>query len=307
MILVTGAAGLVGHPVANRLARADEAVLATDARTPDRALDCPFVQADLRDAAVVMSLFERHDVTEVVHAGAISGSMVAPNDPLRVMSVNITGTLLIAEASRLAKVRRMVGLSSIGVYGNQVGTAPVPESASRAATDVYSCSKIAMESVLFGYVRNFGLRAVVLRMSSIFGPGRRTPCFIRSLLEAADEGREVTASADTEHRRQFLYIDDAVEAVCLALAARELSEFAYNITGGTWLTEGEVVAAASRAVPRLSAKTGDVPALGLDGRMGPLDIRLAVRDLGYAPHTGLEEGIVKYIEWRRLQATRVTS
>jgi len=304
MILVTGAAGLVGHPVANRLVNAGRSVLATDVRAPDRPLDCPFVQADLRDAPAIMALFEDHAVTEVVHAGAISGSMVAPNDPLRVMSVNITGTLLIAEASRLAKVRRMVGLSSIGVYGNQAGTAPVPETAPRTATDVYSCSKIAMESVLYAYARNFGLRAVVLRMSSVFGPGRRTPCFIRSLLEAADEGREVTASADREHRRQFLYVDDAVEAVCLALMGRELPEFVYNITGGTWLTEGEVVAAASRAVPRLTAKTGDVPPLALDGRMGPLDISLATRDLGYAPRTGLEEGIIKYAAWRQRQSKR---
>jgi nucleoside-diphosphate-sugar epimerase len=298
MILVTGAAGLVGHPVANRLARAGMTVIATDARAPDTPLDCPFVEADLRDQAAIFGLFERHDIRQVVHGGAISGGLVAPNDPLLVMSVNVTGTILIAEISRLAGVERVVGLSSIGVYGDQPGRAPVREDAHRLATDVYSCSKIAMESVFLGYREKFGLPTVLLRMSSIFGPGRRTPCFIRALLEAADEGRSVTVSADTNYRRQFLYVDDAVEAVCLALTTPTIPEFVYNITGGTWLTEAEVIAAAMRAVPTLKARAGDVPPLGLDGLMGPLDTARAARDLGYAPRTGLKAGIAQYARWR---------
>jgi len=301
MILVTGAAGLVGNPVANRLARAGMAVVATDARPPDRTLDCDFVEADLRDAAAIAGLFERYDIRQVVHGGAISGSMVAPGDPLRVMSVNVTGTILIAEASRRAGVERLVGLSSIGVYGNQPGTAPVREDARRLGKDVYSCSKIAMESVLLGYRENFGLPAFLLRMSSIFGPGRRTPCFIRGLLEAAEEGRKVTVSADSDHRRQFLFIDDAVEAVWLALTTPKVPEFVYNITGGTWLTEGEVIEAARRAVPNLEATIGNVPPLGLDGRMGPLDTTLAARDLGYAPRASLEEGVARYARSRAAQ------
>jgi nucleoside-diphosphate-sugar epimerase len=56
-----------------------------------------------------------------------------------------------------------------------------------------------------------------------------------------------------------------------------------------------------RAVPSLKAETGDVLPLGLDGRMGPLDITLAARDLGYVPRIGIEEGIAKYAQWRATQ------
>jgi nucleoside-diphosphate-sugar epimerase len=294
MILVTGGAGLVGLRVANRLAREGKSVIATDVRTPDTPLDCPFLKADLRDPVAIAGLFAHHDIRQVVHTGAISGSMVAPNDPLRVMSVNVTGTIMMAEACRVARVERLVALSSIGVYGDQPGTAPVREDAARLGSDVYSCSKIAMESGLFGYRDNFALPAFVLRMSSIFGHGRRTPCFIRCLLEAAQEGREVTVSNDTDHRRQFLYIDDAVEAVWLALATPSVPEFVYNITGGTWLTEGEVIEAVKRAVPSLNAKIGDVLPLGLDGRMPRLDTTRAARDLGYVPRSTLEEGVARY-------------
>jgi nucleoside-diphosphate-sugar epimerase len=225
--------------------------------------------------------------------------MVAPDDPLRVMTVNVAGTIYLAEACRLAHIERLIALSSIGVYGDQPGTEPVKEDAPRLGTDVYSCSKIAMESVLLGYRMNFGLPVHLLRMSSIFGPGRRTPCFVRGLLEAAEEGRETLASGDTSHRRQFLHIDDAVEAVKLALAAPSIAEFAYNITGGTWLTEGEVIDVARRAIPTLRARVDDVPPLGLDGRMGPLDTTRAAADLGYRPRVSLKEGIAKYARSRK--------
>lgn len=293
-MLVTGAAGLVGNAVVHRLLGEGAEVIATDSQQPREPLDCRFVQADLRDGPAMSAIFAGNRIRRVVHAGAISGSMVAPGDPLRVMTVNVAGTIYLAEACRLAQIDRMIALSSIGVYGDQPGAEPVKEDAPRLGTDVYSCSKIAMESVLLGYRMNFGLPVHVLRLSSIFGPGRRTPCFIRGLLEAAEEDREVTASVDTDHRRQFLYIDDAVQAVSLALAAPSIPEFVYNITGGTWLTEGEVIEHARRAVPSLKARVGDVPPRGLDGRMGPLDTSRAAAELDYRPRVSLTEGIEKY-------------
>ena len=187
MILVSGAAGLVGHAVVCRLLSDGAEVVATDSRVPGEPLNCPFVEADLRDATAMSAIFAGNRIRRVVHAGAISGSMVAPDDPLRVMMVNVAGTLYLAEQCRLVQIERLIALSSIGVYGDQPGIGPVKEDAPRLGTDVYSCSKIAMESVLLGYRMNFGLPVHLLRMSSIFGPGRRTPCFVRGLLEAAED------------------------------------------------------------------------------------------------------------------------
>ena len=301
MILVTGAAGLVGEAVAQRLIALGRAVVATDLAAPARPLDCPFVAADLREPGVIAAMLAEHGVRLVVHAGAISGSMVAPNDPYRVMMVNVTGTIHVAEACRLAGVERLVALSSIGVYGDQADLSPVREDAPRVASDVYSCSKIAMESVLHGYREKFALPVTMLRISSIYGPGRRTPCFIRSLLDAALDGRPVVVSDDTEHRRQFVHIDDVAEAVRLALdVPREsLAHEVYNITGGLWLTEAEVVARVAGVVPELRARVGPVPPLGLDGRTGPLAIDRARGDLGYAPRVGLEDGVARFAAYLR--------
>jgi nucleoside-diphosphate-sugar epimerase len=299
MILVTGAAGLVGEAVARALIAAGHAVVATDLAAPATPLACPFVAADLREAGVVADMIAAHAVDRVVHAGAISGGMVAPKDPYLVTMVNVTGSIHLAEACRLAGVRRLIALSSIGVYGDQAGTDPVPEDAPLNASDVYSCSKIAMERILHGYRAKFGLPATVLRISSIYGPGRRTPCFVRGLLDAALEGRAVTVSDDTVHRRQFVHIDDAARAVCLALLAADLAYEVYNVTGGIWLTEGEVAAIVREAAPELRAEVGPIPPLALDGRMGPLAIDRAQADLGYAPKVSLAEGVGRFAAYLR--------
>jgi nucleoside-diphosphate-sugar epimerase len=299
VILVTGAAGLVGEAVARALIAESHAVVATDLAASARPLACPFVTADLREAGVIADIIATHGVDSVLHAGAISGGMVAPNDPYLVTMVNVTGSIHLAEACRLAGVRRLIALSSIGVYGDQTGTESVSEDAPLNASDVYSCGKIAMERILHAYRAKFALPATVLRISSIYGPGRRTPCFIRGLLEAALDGRPVTVSDDTVHRRQFVHIDDAADAVRLALLAPDLAHEVYNITGGIWLTEGEVAAIVREAVPELRVEIGSVPPLALDGRMGPLAIDRARADLGYAPKVGLGEGVARFAAYLR--------
>jgi len=302
MILVTGASGLVGEAVVRLLLASGAPVIATDVRAPGEPLPCPFILDDVRQQGALLGILQARRVRQVVHAGAISGSMVAPNDPMLVMTVNVAGSICVAEACRLAGVEKLIALSSIGVYGDQVGTDPVPEDAPKNGADIYSCSKIAMESVLFGYRRNFGLPVTVLRMSSIFGPGRRTPCFVRGLLEAAEQGHVARVSDDTHHRRQFLYIDDAARSVRLALEASAAQDFAYNITGGTWQTETEVGAIARQVVPGLRIQVGGVAPLGLDGRMGPLDIRRAADDLGYRPQISFAEGLGRFVAARRAAA-----
>ena len=127
-------------------------------------------------------------VRAVVHAGAISGPMVAAGDPHQVMAVNVGGALNIAEASLRAGVERLVALSSAGVYGVQATLDPVREDAPLNATDIYGASKIAAETVLRAYRHDHGLPAIALRPSSVYGPGRTTACFIRDMIDHARRG-----------------------------------------------------------------------------------------------------------------------
>jgi nucleoside-diphosphate-sugar epimerase len=294
-IIVTGAAGLIGGALTRALHAAGRRVVATDLR-PAGSAEAPVRLVDLEDPRAVVALAREHEGATVVHCGAVSGPMVVGGDPRRAFAINVGGALNVAEAARQAQVRRFIALSSLSVYGDQDGMAPVAETAPLRASDVYGASKIAMETVLRAYRTALGAPATVLRVASVYGPGRTTACFVRAMIEAAQRGAAFPVAADGPGRRQFVHIDDVVRALVRAIDAPALPEFAYNIGGGSWSTERAVAALAASVLPGLVLRESEAPGEALDGRMGPLDSSLALRDFGYRPEVGLAEGVAAYAE-----------
>ena len=250
-ILVTGAAGLVGAAVVRRLAWDGQSLIATDMRKANVPDGVRFEAADLTNQATMDALLRSHAVDTVIHCGAISGPMVAADDPHLVASVNVGGALNLAEAARTAGVTRFLALSSTSVYGMQTTLNPVTEDAPLNATDVYGASKIAMEAILRAYRYDLGLPTIVLRIASVYGPGRTTDCFIRDLIRSAAAGTAIRLFDEGGFRRQFIHIDDVARGIVQSISAVSWNDFAYNIGGGEWLTERELAVLAARILPRL--------------------------------------------------------
>lgn len=158
------------------------------------------------DGPALTELMRDARVSAVVHAGAISGPMVVAGDPHHVMSVNVAGTLNVAEAALRAGVERLVALSSAGVYGPQATLDPVREDAPLNATNIYGASKIAAETVLRAYRQDHGLPVIALRPSSVYGPGRMTACFIRDMIDHAQRGDPLALAPEGARRRQFVQV-----------------------------------------------------------------------------------------------------
>jgi nucleoside-diphosphate-sugar epimerase len=293
-ILVTGAAGLIGGRLVNRLVAEGADVIATDRRAAEAPPGAGWVTVDLTDAPSLLALMRDAQVRAVVHAGAISGPMVAAGDPHQVMPVNVGGALNIAEAALRTGVERLIALSSAGVYGAQATLDPVREDAPLNATDIYGASKIAAETVLRAYRHDHGLPAIVLRPSSVYGPGRTTACFIRDMIDHAWRGDLLALAPEGACRRQFVHVDDVVAAILGALNAPRLDHFAFNVSGGTWLSEQEIAASAARVLPGLRIASIAAPARCLDGEMGPLDTARAQAAFGFSPSIPLAEGIAAY-------------
>jgi nucleoside-diphosphate-sugar epimerase len=293
-ILVTGAAGLIGGRLVSRLAAKGADVIATDRRGAEAPPGAGWVTVDLTDAPSLLALMRDAQVRAVVHAGAISGPMVAAGDPHQVMWVNVGGALNIAEAALRTGVERLIALSSAGVYGPQATLDPVREDAPLNATDIYGASKIAAETVLRAYRHDHGLPAIVLRPSSVYGPGRTTACFIRDMIDHARRGDLLALAPEGACRRQFVHVDDVVAAILGALNAPRLDHFAFNVSGGTWLSEQEIAASAARVLPGLRIASIAAPARCLDGEMGPLDTARAQAAFGFSPSIPLAEGIAAY-------------
>jgi UDP-glucuronate 4-epimerase len=283
---VTGASGFIGRAVVARLRAAGHAVSASDVAGAAGVLPL-----DLRDRAAVVAMMRDVVPDIVVHAGAISGAMLATGDPALMFDVNVAGTLNVAEAMRQAGVGRLVFLSSNAVYAEAPTRAPVAEEAPLGAGDAYGASKLAAEAILRAYAASHGIATIALRISSVFGAGRVTPYLISQTLEAVRTGAAIEATDTRSNMRQFVHVSDAARAVCLAVAAVTEGFTPVNITGGTYLSEEQVV--------RLLLVDMPSPVLSViadrgrddDGRVGPLDLSRAAALLGYAPSIDLAEAL----------------
>ncbi|MBI4182675.1 MAG: NAD(P)-dependent oxidoreductase [Proteobacteria bacterium] len=297
-VLITGANGLLGRGLAERLARAGRPLVGMDATAPPAGgVPWPFVQADINDAHRLYATLARHRVGRIVHCGGISGYMVARDDPFRILETNIRGTMNVFEAARAADVTRVVFPSSSATYGAGAPS-PLSEDVALRPTSVYGATKVAGEAILNAYAAERGVDGVALRIFHVFGPRRATECFIRMMIEGALAGRPTRIPHGPRSRRQYLYVEDALDALHAALDAPPLKRRVYNITGGTSLSLAEVAERVARIVPGVEVSFGDDPH-GEQYTLGEVDISAARGDLGYVPRFGLDKGIAAYAEWLR--------
>jgi nucleoside-diphosphate-sugar epimerase len=291
-VLVTGGAGLIGNAVRHALEARGETVVAIDRAAP-------------RDSGVrIADLGEVHRLhefaagaTAIVHCGAISGPMVAPDNPYLVVQSNIVGTANILEVARIQKIPRVVFCSSVTAFGNTPkGLDLVPEDVVLSPTNVYAASKVAGEQLVNAYSLKHGVDGVSLRIGWVYGPNRTTDCAIRTIITDAQQGRKTRFPFGRDFYRQYMHIDDATAAVLSALDAKGFKRRTFTVTGGSYATLGEIAAMVKKLLPSadIELAPGADP---LDDVQGRFDTSAAERELGFRPRIDLATGIKTYADW----------
>lgn len=303
-VLLTGIGGLIGHAVARMLVAQGCEVIALD-RVPVPDAPCPVLPHEIGDVHRLHELVLRHGIRRIVHAGSISGPMVAPEAPAKVLAVNLGGLIDVLEVARIHRIARVAWFSSILAYEQRGGEAPVAEDAPLGAEEAYGASKVAGEAVLRAYAAAHGVDGVCFRVASCYGPGRTTSCFVRTLVENALAGRPTRVPDAARRDRQHVYVDDVAAAVVAALdAPGPLPRRAYNLGPGEALTAAEVAAQVGRGVPGVVLQEDPSVPLANSFNLGPLDIGAARRELGFTPRTGLAEGAARVAAWIGAGRTR---
>jgi len=295
-VLVTGIAGFIGLPVAQRLAERGAQVIGLDLVAPELSFArCHAVIGDFCDAELLTTLIDGHAIDTLVHAGGISGPMLSRDHPMVVCNANVMGTIRLLEAARVGGVERFVYCSSAMAFGN-TPPAPVPDDAPLQAHDLYGATKGASDLLLRAYRMQYRLDAVSLRISNGYGPRRRTRCAIRTMIENALDGTPTHMTWGGGYGRAYLYVDDAVSAIVAAVRAQRIEQWAYNVDGDKFTLMDEVAQVVRSLIPgaRITMQPG-VDDLGY--RREALDISAAKRDLGWQPQFPLERGIAAYVDW----------
>jgi UDP-glucuronate 4-epimerase len=292
-VLVTGAAGFIGRSLALRLQEAGHRVVGLDlAASPAPAAFAMFRVADLCDPHALADLLDRARPEAVIHAGGASGLMVWRETPSRIVEANLCGTANLLEAARRAAVRRLVLCSTVMVYGDQT-TDSIDEDVPLRPLSVYAATKVGAEALLRAYSIERGLEGVALRIGHVYGPGRRTACHIRTIVEDALAGRPTAITESGRARRQYVHVADVVEALIRAVAAPLDAPAVFNVTAGELHSLEELVSLAREVLghARVTVGQGEPAA---DYRTGRLDIAAAARGLGWRPSIPLAEGLRSY-------------
>mgnify|MGYP003346608923 CR=1 FL=1 len=151
-ILVTGLSGLIGRAVADRLVRDGRSIVGMDQRVRS---DEPFpvLAHDLPDPHRWHEAITRFGITEIIHPGGISGPMLLPDAPARIVDINLAGVAGLLEAARLHRLRRVVCFSSVVAYGDHPDLAPVTERALLQPATLYGATKAAGDALIDMIIR----------------------------------------------------------------------------------------------------------------------------------------------------------
>ncbi|HKG04634.1 MAG TPA: NAD-dependent epimerase/dehydratase family protein [Conexibacter sp.] len=311
VVFVTGAYGLLGAWLTRALVqRGDRVVVLQRDRAPrsallldgiENALDV--VHGDLNEPGLVARALGEYAVDTVFHLAAQTIVGTANRSPLATFESNIRGTWTLLEACRLHGAERIVVAASDKAYGASA-TLPYREDMPLDPRYPYDVSKAATDMIARSYWHTFGLPVAVTRFANLYGGGDLNRSrLIPEAIGAALVGRAPVIRSDGSPERDFLYVEDAVEAylhLAEALDRDDARGEAFNAGGGQPHAVRDVVA-------RICAIAGtdvepDVRGSGTpDGEIDRQYVDATkLRSLtGWEPCIDLDEGLARTIEWYR--------
>ena len=208
-IIVTGGAGFLGRHLCRALSEEGHSLKIIDLKQNP---EFETIVADVRDSEKMKELIT--DAEVVFHLASLIEAGESVEKPDKYIDYNINGTLSVLEAMRLNGAKTFVFSSSAAIYGEPLQV-PIKEDDRTMPINPYGMTKLAMEGLLRSYVETHGFTGVALRYFNLYGPGEHhepETHAIPRFIEQVYKGDEVTVWGDGSHLRDYVCIDDIVDA-----------------------------------------------------------------------------------------------
>jgi UDP-glucuronate 4-epimerase len=316
-ILVTGAAGFIGHAVSHRLLDRGERVIGVDnfnayydpalkdarAATLTARDGFAMIRLDIADEAALAALVREHGVTRIVHLAAQAGVRYSLDNPFAYERSNLRGHLAVLEAARHAPgFRHLVYASSSSVYGDRPigGTGFRETDPVDAPVSLYAATKRSCELMSASYAHLYAIPQTGLRFFTVYGPWGRPDMAYFGFTQKILAGAPIEVFGEGRTARDFTYIDDIVHGIIGALdhPPKGKTPRILNIGDSHPVGLMEMIETLEGALGMTAHKVmrpmqpGDVTATFAD-------VSALSALTGYAPKVMLAEGLERFVAWYR--------
>jgi len=309
-VLVTGGAGFIGSNITEALLIQGHRVVVLDDLSTGKMENIlnlhtsdnfKFVKGSISDSGLLRSIIKSEHITLVSHQAAVASVAKSVSDPVKTMEINVTGTANLFHIAAENGCKRIVFASSSAVYGDSPEL-PKREIMPFAAKSPYAMSKASNEMLAGVFSGLYGLDIVGLRYFNVYGerqdPASDYAAVIPKFITQALRNEPITIEGDGGQTRDFIYIEDVVNANITALTHNRVTGSVFNVANGQQTSILDLagmiidVTESKSEILFKPARTGDI-------RDSVGDITNTVENLGYQNKHSMQEGLAATVAWYR--------
>lgn len=306
--LITGGAGFIGSTLANHLSKDNSVIVIDDLSMGkednlDKNVNITFLKGSVTDRNLMTEILAVNDFDYIFHLAAIASVADSVERPIETHKVNFDSVLMLLELVRKHQknLKRLVFSSSAAVYGDEPTLPKKEESVIRPLTP-YAIDKFAAEQYVLDYNHLYGIPTSAVRFFNVYGPNQNPESpysgVISILVDRYKKMKDhleasFTLFGDGLQSRDFVFIEDVIQALLLVSKKKEALGRQFNVGTGNEITLVELIGVINEilnvklTVYKDTERDGDIKASVADISR--------LRGIGYDTNFSIHEGMVKYL------------